>query len=121
MRDRGTDVDMTAENRRTRRTEAPLLAAQYFLDAQRSRSSGVRAIVLFDGPDVLVSSADSNRERAYSVAWAWDAISGATALERDVFVHPIEILGRPMYLATVDARLASVLETERALTRILSR
>lgn len=105
-------------DRRARRAHAPLLAAEYFLDRQRERC-GAGAVALFDGREMLAVSAASNADPTTLRMWVGEVARGGPGPSRDVFVHPVQVLGRVLHLASIDARVPSVREAERGLARIL--
>jgi hypothetical protein len=107
-------------DRRARRAVAPLLAAEYFLDAERARAKA-SVIVLMDGSDVLASSVAAGEDLdAVARAGAAVAAGRVPADDRDLYAHTLRLGGRDLVLATADARVRSVREIERHLGRILS-
>lgn len=106
-------------DRRSRRAHAPLLAAEYFLDKQRARC-GAGAVALFDGREMLAVSSDAPTDHATLRMWVGEVARGGPGPSRDVFVHPVNLLGRELLLASIDARLPSIREAERGLDRIFA-
>lgn len=115
------------KDRRTKRAHAPLLALEYFLDAEREKV-GASAIGLFlDDEPLVVSAADAFSQRALAScvgdrasrerAMAADR-SGGEPTDRDLYVLPMA--EGELVLASLDARVRSVREMERSITRILS-
>lgn len=113
-------------DRRTKRAHAPLLALEYFLDAERARV-GASAIGLFlDDEPLVMSAADSFSQRALTTS-VGDRESRAKAMglersgdvtDRDLYV--LQMAEGELVLASLDARVRSVREMERSITRILT-
>ncbi|MBL8743608.1 MAG: hypothetical protein JNK04_21005 [Myxococcales bacterium] len=106
-------------DRRTRRAHAPLLAAEYFLDAQRAKV-GASAVMLWDGTEPLCSSKAGGPSGVDAEAALRDARAGGYGQGRDVFMHPLKVSGRELVLMSVDARLPSVRRVESSLSRIFA-
>lgn len=104
-------------DRRRRRAQTPLLAAEYFLDSQRQRINA-SAVVLFEGSEPLAASVQRESERATVEAMMREVSLGESESDRDLFIHRVKLLGREFYLASLDARLPSVRQVERTLARI---
>jgi hypothetical protein len=100
-------------DRRKKRAHAPLLALEYFLDAERARS-GAAAVGLFHGGEALATSATdvvARRELAATMA------GGST--QRDLYVLPLSVGGRRVTLASLDRRVRSMRSVEHSVGRIL--
>jgi hypothetical protein len=106
-------------DRRSRRAHAPLLAAEYFLDAQREQV-GASAVMLWDGVEPLCSSKASGPSGAHAEAALRDAKLGGHGFDRDVFMHPVKVSGRELILMSIDARLPSLRRVETSLARIFA-
>ncbi|NUP14239.1 MAG: hypothetical protein HOW73_50030 [Polyangiaceae bacterium] len=101
-------------DRRTRRAHAPLLALEYFLDAERARS-GASAVGIYLDDEVLATSAvDQRCSRALG-----DSMSGSDAGVRDVYVLPLRVGEHSLRVASLDRRVRSVRAVERTVRRIL--
>ncbi len=106
-------------DRRNRRAHAPLLAAEYFLDAQREQV-GAGAVMLWDGSEALCSSKVGGPSGAHAEAALRDAMAGGNRFERDVFMHPVKVSGRDLLVMSIDARLPSLRRVEASLSRIFA-
>lgn len=102
-------------DRRSLRASSPLLAAEFYLDAERSRS-GACALVLFETGAVMVSSSDSGDDLSEVLR----AVAGDESGDRDLYSHPLSFKGKAVVLASLGARVPSVLRVERDLGRILA-
>ena len=102
-------------DRRQKRAVAPLVALEYFLDAERARS-GASALGLFVSDEALVASAKdaaAHRELVHNAPIA-------DLTDRDLYVLPMRIGAGTMKLVSMDARVASLASVERAVARILA-
>lgn len=106
-------------DRRSRRAHAPLLAAEYFLDAQRVEV-GASAVMLWDGSEPLCSSKAGGPSGFTAEAALRDAKTGGSGFDRDVFMHPVKVSGRELLVMSIDARLASLRRVESSLARIFA-
>jgi len=106
-------------DRRSRRAHAPLLAAEYFLDAQRQHA-GASAVMLWDGGEPLLTSVAKDAPDTLVEAAMRDVTSGGQGFDRDIFVHKLNVFGRELDLISVDARLSSVRRVESSLSRIFA-
>lgn len=107
------------KDRRSRRAHAPLLAAEYFLDAQREQV-GASAVILWDGTEPLCSSKAGGSSGLTAEAALRDAKLGGSGYDRDVFMHPVKVSGRDLLLMSIDARLPSLRRVESSLARIFA-
>jgi len=96
-----------------------LLAAEYFLDAQRQHA-GASAVMLWDGGEPLLTSVAKDAPDTLVEAAMRDVTSGGQGFDRDIFVHKLNVFGRELDLISVDARLSSVRRVESSLSRIFA-
>lgn len=105
---------MTSD-RRNRRAHAPLLALEYYLDAERERS-GATALGLFLDSEPLVVSA---RESAAGLLLTELLAEGATC-QRDLYVHALPCQDGALTLASLDRRVGSARGVASTVERILT-
>jgi hypothetical protein len=102
-------------DRRKRRAYSPLVAAEYFLEAEVARTGAAAGIFLIDRGEVIASGVRSGEAR--------EALAGLLddpTTSRDVYAHPLTIPGRAFVLSSVDGRVRSVREVERTIERIFT-
>ncbi|MBK6514849.1 MAG: hypothetical protein IPM79_24625 [Polyangiaceae bacterium] len=104
---------MTSD-RRTRRAHAPLLALEYFLDAERERS-GASALGVFLDSEPLVVSA----EESASGLLLTELLADGSTCQRDLYVHALPFGESSMKLASLDRRVGSARSVAATVERIL--
>jgi hypothetical protein len=101
--------------RRLRRSSSPREAAELYLAAERDRSHA-SALLISDGGRIVAASAASPRD----LLGLQRAIVEQDETDRDHFQHQLDVAGRSLRLASLDARVRSVRAVQRDLARILA-
>lgn len=103
-----------ARDRRVLRSSSPAVAVEFYLESERTRS-GAAALALVEAGVVVAAS---GRSEADLETLAGSLAAGVAPVDRDMYDHELSAAGQALRLASLDARVKSVRDVERALERI---